>query len=446
MTSDHNRIRKFIASCIALLSIGMLCFFSVSSKAPDQTTNFLLTILPSAIGFVSLLAITSKSEDFLATFALLLFSFIVFNGNAYQVLRGENTPAKICALNFVALCFGTLSLTLYHFVIKNKVLTSKEGYKKAISITIAAIGALFFILLLFGENIGGARLWLRLGSYTVELTEIIKLLFFILLALIFNSDMNVRLKVFYATASLLGCAAFLALLNEFGSLLIMLCVYMIAFCIHIRHKFAMLMLLIFAIITVITLLVVFGFYDKAKEADGLIASVITKLHDRLSLADTYQVDRAIRGMINGGLFGINNLDSVFYTYSMEADFVLSGIAQYFGLINMIVCIVAVMALVYITYARNHDDKVANTSRYKLAIIFMSSVAVQTAFCLASNIGLPCTGVGAPLLSAGGTQMMISYAEAGFVVYGLLSENTVSSHPVPLTKYRKKRNEFYDDEI
>lgn len=446
MTSNHNIICKFIASCIALLSIGMLCFFSVSSKAPDQTTNFLLTILPPAIGFVSLLAITSKSKDSLATFALVLFSFIVFNGNAYQVLRGENTPTKICVLNFVALCFGALSLTLYHFVIKNKVLTNKEGYKKAIHITIAVISSLFFILLLFGESIGGARLWLRLGSYTVELTEIIKLLFFILLALIFNSNMNVKLKIFYATASLLGSAAFLALLNEFGSLLIMLCVYMIAFCIHIRHKFAKLMLLIIATLTIFALIVVFGFYDKAKESEGLMASVITKLHDRLSLADTYQVDRGIRGMINGGLFGINNLDSVFYTYSMEADFVLSGIAQYFGLVNMITCIVAVMALVYITYARSNNNKVANTSRYKLAMIFMSAVAVQTAFCLASNIGLPCTGVGAPLLSAGGTQMMISYAEVGFVVYGLLSEDAVSSHPIPLTKYRKQRNEFYDYEV
>lgn len=442
MKHIFKRNNKLVISCMALLTMILYYFVAVYIKTPDLVPGFLLTVTPPVVGCVALLILSNKSDDSIPTAATMLVAFLLITGNALQTVLEVNTTTKIFLLNLIALFFSTGALLLYALVIKKKVLINKQGYRKAIFIVFGAIMFLFLIMLVFGSNIGGAKLWLRIGSMTIELSEIIKYLFICLLALVYSSNMEVKQKILYSMIAFGFSFIFFLILNEFGTIIIMFLVYLLSFIIHIRSRFSILFVAGFIVLMVVALVIVYGTHDHIKGSEGFVAEKLNKIYDRLTLSNSDQSIRSIQGMMNGGYFGAS-MDYLIYVYSCESDFALSSLAQYFGVVTMIMCVVAIGSLLFLVYVRGHDDDYNNRSHYKISFIFMIAIAVQGLLSLAGNIGLPIAGVGCPFISSGGSQSLILYTEVAFVIYGMQT-NTSKTMKTLSVHYKNHRRDFYDE--
>ena len=406
-------------------------------KAPDMVIPFCVTVLPLAAGCCALTAITAKNGDGICFGAMIFLTFLLISGNAYQVVLGEVSPMKITLIHTVAAITAAAALWLYVNVLKKRLLITKKGYFKAMAVTGAAIIFLFLVLLVFGSSINSARLWIKLpGGVTLQLSEIIKLLFYILLALIYNSNATVKQRILIGIGSLAVTSLFLAALNEFGTVLVLLTVYLITLFINVKNKYSLLIIAGFTLAIIGSLLLVFGTHDAMASQTGFIPDKLNKVYARLTLADDDQLMRALQGIVNGGIFGAD-MDYLIDVFSIEADFAPAGIAQYFGIGVLVACIAAVCGIFYTMYLRSRDEALNERSKYKVAYIFALAIAVQAIFSLGGNIGvLPCAGIGFPGLSWGGTQITAFYIEAAFIVYGL---RVREAEPA---KKRINRSRFY----
>ena len=398
---------------------------------------FCVTVLPLAAGCCALTAITAKNGDGICFGAMIFLTFLLISGNAYQVVLGEVSPMKITLIHTVAVITAAAALWLYVNVLKKRLLITKKGYFKAMAVTGAAIIFLFLVLLVFGSSINSARLWIKLpGGVTLQLSEIIKLLFYILLALIYNSNATVKQRILIGIGSLAVTSLFLAALNEFGTVLVLLTVYLITLFINVKNKYSLLIIAGFTLAIIGSLLLVFGTHDAMASQTGFIPDKLNKVYARLTLADDDQLMRALQGIVNGGIFGAD-MDYLIDVFSIEADFAPAGIAQYFGIGVLVACIAAVCGIFYTMYLRSRDEALNERSKYKVAYIFALAIAVQAIFSLGGNIGvLPCAGIGFPGLSWGGTQITALYIEAAFIVYGL---RVREAEPA---KKRINRSRFY----
>ena len=398
---------------------------------------FCVTVLPLAAGCCALTAITAKNGDGICFGAMIFLTFLLISGNAYQVVLGEVSPMKITLIHTVAVITAAAALWLYVNVLKKRLLITKKGYFKTMAVTGAAIIFLFLVLLVFGSSINSARLWIKLpGGVTLQLSEIIKLLFYILLALIYNSNATVKQRILIGIGSLAVTSLFLAALNEFGTVLVLLTVYLITLFINVKNKYSLLIIAGFTLAIIGSLLLVFGTHDAMASQTGFIPDKLNKVYARLTLADDDQLMRALQGIVNGGIFGAD-MDYLIDVFSIEADFAPAGIAQYFGIGVLVACIAAVCGIFYTMYLRSRDEALNERSKYKVAYIFALAIAVQAIFSLGGNIGvLPCAGIGFPGLSWGGTQITAFYIEAAFIVYGL---RVREAEPA---KKRINRSRFY----
>lgn len=427
------------AAATTTAAVGMMVFylFIILAKAPEAAKSYCLTLLPVAFACVLLIALSLKSEDKIPFMAILFLTFLLVSGNAYQTVLGTVSSTKITVIHTFGAILAVGALLVYKYVIKKQVLITKEGYKKAIIVTGVAILLMFLILLAVGSSINGAKLWVSVGGMTLQLSEVIKLLFYILLALIYNSNAPTKQKLFAGLIALGGTSLFLVLLNEFGTVMLIVVVYSIALFTQISDKYALLIIGGFALMIGAVLLLVFGTHEAMAEQSGFIPDKLNKVYARLTLADNDQLTRALQGMINGGWFGADSSYRI-DTFSLEADFAPAGIAQYFGIPLLILCILSVCGLFYTIYLRSCSSELNNSSRFKLAYIFAAAIAVQGIFSLGGNIGiLPCAGIGFPALSWGGTQITSLYIETAFIAYGLqTTDNCLPS------RIKQERGNFY----
>lgn len=442
MNTTLSDRRKFVLGTGLVIITIILYLLIVISKTPDMAMPYLVSIIPAVAGVTAMLYVASKSNDLTPTAICLLFAYILINANAYQTVFDGTGYIKSTLLNSAGLICGAGSLIFYTKFLKTKLLTSKKGYIRAIIITGSASVLMCLILLVFGAEVNGARLWISIGNYTLQLSEIVKFLVFVQYALIYNSNMSVRAKIISGASCLMTHCLFMILFYELGTVIVLTLLYLVVFFVHIRSRYSLLVIVTFALLLAIALGMVYGLHPSTQGATDSFSLLINKIYDRLSMSDTYQSDRAIMGVINGGLFGGADLSYIVEYYSMAEDFALGNLAQYFGIFNMIVFVIANAAIVYLVYLRGRDEDINNRSRYKLSFIFSSAIAIQTLLALSSLSGLVC-GVGMPGLSIGGTQTIIYYVMAGFVMFGFLEDDVFKSIPT-ISTAKNIRSRFYDE--
>lgn len=436
--------RLLCATVTATAAIGVMLFylFIILAKASEAVNSYCITLLPIAVACTLLIALSLKSDDNIPFMAILFLTFLLVSGNAYQTVLGTVSYTKITIIHTFATILAVAVLLLYKYVIKKRILITKEGYRKAIIVIGTAILLMLLILLAVGSSINGAKLWVSIGGMTLQLSEIIKLLFYIIIALIYNSNAPTKQKLFAGLIALGGTSLFLVLLNEFGTVMLIVVVYSIALFTQVSDKYALLIIGGFALMIGASLLLVFGTHEAVAEQSGFIADKLNKIYGRLTVADNDQLTRALQGMINGGWFGADSNYRI-DTFSFEADFAPAGVAQYFGIPVLVMCISSVCGLFYTIYLRSRSSELNNRSRFKLAYIFAAAIAVQGIFSLGGNIGvLPCAGIGFPALSWGGTQITALYIETAFIVYGLQT----STDCLPARIKHERRNFYVGEEI
>jgi cell division protein FtsW len=286
-------------------------------------------------------------------------------------------------------------------------LLSPAGIRR-VALAAGALSLLLLILVLVaGTEINGARRWLRLGSYSLQPSELAKPAFVVLSAWLLaqrrrRPDMPALPLAF---GLYLVFAGLLVLQPDVGQALLVSLVWCALFFLaggSLAWLLAMLAML----------------------AGGLGAAYLTTSYVRLRVdrffhpapGDSIQADRARQSFIEGGLFGRGPGEGTIKSGLPDAhnDFIFAVIAEEYG---VLVCLV-ILGLFALVVVRAFSRQIGEGDDFlRLASMGLSLLlGMQAVINMAVNAGLlPTKGITLPFISVGGSSMLATGVALGMLL-------------------------------
>jgi cell division protein FtsW len=289
-----------------------------------------------------------------------------------------------------------------------------ENLKK-ISVLLFLISIILLVLTLsIGESYGtAAKSWLSLGPFSFQPVEIVKLTVIIFLATLFSSgkiNPSTLEGGFVPFAVVMSIPAILIVAQpDFGSLLILVLVsatvYFVAGA-NIKHFLGGIGIFFtgFGIITLTT--------------PYILHRVKVFLDPSLDPLNTgFQVKQALIAIGSGGVFGRgfqNSIQKFDYLPEVQSDTIFSAIAEEMGFLRILILIGAYF---YIAHRGFYIARHAPDQFTKLLAVGITTWIVGQAFInIAVNLALlPNTGITLPLISYGGTSILMIFAGIGILL-------------------------------
>ena len=313
-----------------------------------------------------------------------------------------------------------LGLSPWHFVIRHAFFASAAFFLlvgvsfldarqvKLLSLALLA-GSIFLLIIAwqFGIEIKGSRRWVKILGQSVQPSEFVKPVFAVIAAWLFaqkmkHPDMPARL---IATGLMVLIATLFMLQPDFGQTVLLVATW------------AFLLFL-----TGISWWITFGLLGMA--AVGALAAYIFMPNVARRIdgflnpenVDTYQIDRALQSLLEGGWFGRGPGEAIVRRYvpDAHADFVFSAAAGEFGILfaMVLVALIAFVTLRSLFLAQRQSSLFVRLAISALAIQF----GLQAGINLTVNLNMaPATGMTLPFVSYGGTSMLATAFSLGFIL-------------------------------
>ncbi len=269
------------------------------------------------------------------------------------------------------------------------------------------IGIIFLILVLIpkiGLVRGGARSWIGIGSLSFQPSEFIKLAMILFLARILsNYDKQiVKFKNFFLLLILVGAIFGLIMLQpDFGTgLVIVLCSVLLLFISGAPFKY-FLFLIILGVALLLVLIIsapyrlerIFAFIDPWQDP----------------LGSGFQAIQSLYALAPSGLFGLGFNKSIqkhFFLPEPQNDFIFAIVCEELGLIGGAILLILFLILILrmIIIGKKLENNYYKYLTYGVSLSFFVQIFI--------NIGvviglLPITGITLPIISYGGTSLMMS---------------------------------------
>jgi cell division protein FtsW len=263
------------------------------------------------------------------------------------------------------------------------------------------------IVLFWGEEINGARRWLRIAGFSLQPSELMKPGFAVISAWAFaESERRPDMPAIVIAVGLLAVTCWLLVLQpDIGQTLLVCGVWMALFVLSGRSHLASLGL-------------------GAAAAAGLAAAYATFPHVKYRIdrfitpvrGDNSQIDRAHQSFAEGGLLGRGPGEGTIKTVLPDAhtDFVFAVVAEEFGALVALVLLglIATVAVRPLVKAAGMRDGFIRYGTISLALM----VGFQSLINLGSNVGLlPAKGMTLPFLSVGGSSMIAMSIMGGMLI-------------------------------
>ncbi|HTK04369.1 MAG TPA: putative lipid II flippase FtsW [Candidatus Eisenbacteria bacterium] len=277
------------------------------------------------------------------------------------------------------------------------------------------VGSLVLLLLVFlpglGAEWGTSKSWIRIGGFSLQPVEIVKLFFLLYLAALLErrgetETGGVGAGLVPFLTALAAIAVLLMLQPDLGSLLVIaavaFAVYFIAGApwLHIVGILA-------AGAAALALLI--------KSAPYRTARLMTFLHPELDPQGVgYHINQAFLAIGSGGWFGLglgHSRQKYLFLPEVAGDSVFAVIAEELGFIFMLAVVALIVAFVMrmVRIARQAPDPFGKFAAMGIA----SWVFFQTLFNIGSMLGImPMTGLPLPFISYGGTSMAVLLGAMG----------------------------------
>jgi cell division protein FtsW len=279
----------------------------------------------------------------------------------------------------------------------------------------------FFLLLLvlvpgIGKEVNGSMRWINLGPLSIQVSELAKLCVVIFLAGYLvrrQSEVETRIRGFLKPLLVLGLMALLLLQEpDFGATTVIIATALaMLFVAGVR-----LWQFVFLLITAGAALAVL-----AISAPYRVVRLTTFLHPWANQFDTgYQLTQSLIAFGRGGIWGVglgNSIQKLFYLPEAHTDFLFAVLAEELGLIGelvvvglFVILVGRVLVLGYRAYQKGH------LLNAYLAIGLGLQLGIQVMINIGVNAGiLPTKGLTLPLMSYGGSSMLMNCVVIGILL-------------------------------
>ena len=288
---------------------------------------------------------------------------------------------------------------------------------------------LLLSVLLFGQEVNGARRWINIAGIQFQPSEVAKFAMICLFARLtrqFGPDAKqFRFGVLGFGAALMGILLPLALEKHLSAIMLM---GMVAVVMMFVAGTNMKWLLAGAGAAAVFVVIYITFMDYAGDR------VTAWLHPEQDPADTgYQILQSLYAIGSGGLFGLGfgkSKQKYLYLPFQYNDYIFAVICEELGLVGAILIIALFSALIL----RGYWIALRAPSRFQtvLAAGLVTLIAVQTILNLGvvTNL-LPSTGIALPFFSYGGTALAVNLGEMGIVLAVSRGRNQPKRQEEPL---------------
>jgi cell division protein FtsW len=299
------------------------------------------------------------------------------------------------------------------------------------------LGSLFLLLfaLVGGHDVNGARRWIALGPATFQPSEIAKLALCMWTALYVVRRPVPRTLGELTKPIGLVTAVFCALVlaePDLGTV-IAICLMVGAMLLVAGAPVRMLGVASAIVSAVVLVSIWFEPYRRTR-----IFSFIDPWHDAQGAG--FQTVQAMIGLGSGGLFGVGlgqGVQKVFYLPEAHTDMIFAIVGEELGLVGVTLVIAAYAAFGWagLRIALRCEDPFGKA----LAVGITTLVCGQAALNLAAVVGLaPLTGIPLPLVSYGGTSIVVVLASVGVLLNIGRSDGLELAAPVRDRSRRDRR--------
>lgn len=424
-----QKIAIFISAVLSV-AIMFLAFIRSGDEEPLQYVIF------AAILFGTDFLLCEKINSKYSAVMAVLFIFLNAVGMGLILLNGSSV---ISTLLIIAVAITTAFI---FFKLMRAVSEWIYRSKRNTVITLTVIGcctvACYLVLFLF-PKINNARAWIVIGKFTFQLTEITKLLFLVSLSVIFASP-HIRRQVICSLIFLGMNIIFLCIHNELGTAFVIAITWLIVQFIFTKTKQGLMIVFVSFIAAMFIIMTVTALYNESGGANGqdILSTIVNKIYLRIFPTDTYQTDIALQSFVNGGILGASH-DYVLDIPIAESDFAFANLCQRFGALFGIIVILSFVVMIFDIY-KFSDECDIMAHDFRLSLIFIIVMTVQMSIVVFTNTGVLATiGICAPFISEGGSQCVITYTMALYIV------SAMSPQVRKIRKKRIKREEIFEDE-
>lgn len=265
-----------------------------------------------------------------------------------------------------------------------------------------------------GEEIGGNRNWLRIGSQTFQPSELIKFALVIWLGVMVSRKQHVFddwRQLALAVLPVAGISIGLVIRGgDLGTTVIMSAAVLGAlFFAGVRWRY---LLVGIGGVSVLALVVAFSSASRAGRIAALFGGTSAANPDV-----DYQIKNASYGLASGGFFGVglgNSHSKWLWLPAAETDFIYAVIGEELGLIGavLVLALFVVLAFSFVRIIHSSNDPFTRTTTAAIMVWLIGQAFVNIGVVLGV---IPVLGVPLPLISAGGTALISSLAAIGVVL-------------------------------
>ncbi len=342
------------------------------------------------------------------TIIIVIFGLInVYSSSHVWALYKYNDSLFFIKRQFLFACVGLIAMYVtsridYHIYLKY--------YKQIIIVCFILLGA----VLIPGVGVvrGGSRSWFNLGIFALQPSELFKIAIIIYAAQYIDKHYKQMKKLSCALKLLavVGAGFGLIMLQpDFGSGVVMVCAVIVMVIIS---------PLPFGYFIGMGLLGILGIVGMVISAPYRLERILSYLDPwKDPLGSGFQMIQALYAIGPGGLLGVgfnNSIQKHFYLPEPQTDFIFAIVAEEYGFIGG----VALIGLYFWLFKTILDvSKHVNDMFGSLLMVgIVSMIGIQTILNLGVVVGLfPVTGVTLPLMSYGGTSLMVTMISMGIVI-------------------------------
>ena len=308
------------------------------------------------------------------------------------------------------LIFAGIGISLMILIIN---INLTKIYKYSTIIFLLSILCLILVLIPgIGVVRGGARSWIGIGSLSFQPSELVKVSIIIFLSKYFSKYEKdlLKFKYFMFMLIIIGCVFGLIMLQpDFGTgLVIVLSSFILLFMTGAPFKYFLILLLI-GLCGIVALII------SAPYRMERIFSFLDPWSD--PLGSGFQAIQSLYALAPSGLFGLGYNKSIqkhFFLPEPQNDFIFAIVAEELGLFGAAILLGLFLILIFriIKIALNINNAFYKYISFGISLVFFVQVFI--------NIGvviglLPVTGITLPIISYGGTSLMISLIMIGIVL-------------------------------